>query len=1035
MNLSSPFIMRPVMTTLVMAAFIIFGIISYNTLAVNDLPAVDFPTITVSANIPGANADTVASAVATPLEKQFSLIGGLESMNSTSSFGSCSITLSFDMSRSIDGAAQDVQSAIIAARPFLPTSMPTPPTLHKVNPSDAPILFIALSSPTLPLYTVDEYAENVIATRLSMVSGVAQVQVYGSQVYSPHVQVDPRKLAAYGIGIDQVATAVRSANVNLPCGTLYGQKKCWNVMANGQLFNAAAFRPIIVTYKNGSPVRLQDVGDVIDSVQTDKVASWFNNTRAVILAVQRQPNTNTIQIVDNIKTLMPTFRAIMPGSINLNIMFDRSIGIRRAVDEVKRTLLITIILVVMVIFLFLGDVSTTVIASLALPISLLGTFAAMKLFGFTINNISLMALTLCVGFVVDDAIVVLENIARHMEKGEPALMAAMYGSKEICFTIVSMTISLIAVFIPILLMGGIIGRLFFEFGVTISTAILISGFVSITLTPMLCSRFLRPPDSKKSSLHLLSERVFSWVQDRYETSLRFALHHKIVVIILFWLMVGTTVYLMNIVPKGFMPSEDTGMIMASTQAAEGVSFEEMVRHQKKISQVVSKDTDITNFMSSVGAGGPNSSTNQGRMFLILKPKSERKNNIDDIVQDLRKKTANIPGIKLYLQNRPSINIGGQQTKATFQFTLSGPDLNHLYTAASDLEQKLKKLPDLQDVNSDMQIKNLQLSVQVDRDKCARLGISLQQVQDELNSAYSSRQISVIYTPTNQYWVILEVQPQYYRDPSMMSWFFVRSNSGQLIPLFTLAKVERSAGPLSITHLGQFPSVTLSFNLKPGVPLGAAVSEVKELVAKGDLPEDVTANFQGTAKQFESSISNLGLLLTVAILVIYIVLGILYESFIHPITILSGLPSAGLGAVIMLYICHLELNIYSFLGLILLIGIVKKNAIMMIDFALEKERADGTSSEEAIFQASIVRFRPIMMTTMAALLGSLPIAIGIGEGSESRQPLGLTIVGGLLVSQIVTLYITPVFYIYLDKMQRFMQRVFKRKTSPTREGAV
>lgn len=1016
MNLSGLFIARPVMTTLVMAALVIFGLIAYFTLPVNDLPAVDFPTITVSASVPGANADTVASAVATPLEKQFSTIAGLDNMNSTSSFGSCSITLQFDLSRSIDGAAQDVQSAIIAARPYLPASMPTPPTLHKVNPSDAPILFIALSSPTLPLYTVDEYAENMIASRISMVSGVAQVQVYGSQIYSPHVQVDPRKLASYGIGIDQVAAAIKAANVNIPCGTLYGKEQCWNVMANGQLFNAESLKPVIVTFKNGAPVRLQDIGSVIDSVQTDKVASWFNNTRAIILAVQRQPNTNTIRIVDSIKNLMPTFRAIMPGSVDLNIMFDRSVGIRRSVEEVTRTLLITIVLVILVIFLFLGNVSTTVIASLALPISLLGTFAAMKLFGFTLNNISLMSLTLCVGFVVDDAIVVLENIARHMEMGKPALMAAIHGSKEICFTILSMTLSLVAVFIPILFMGGIIGRLFFEFAVTISVAILISGFVSISLTPMLCSRFLRR-DGSSSSKHKARwfDILFAFLQKNYEYSLDAALKYKPAVVVMFWLMLGFTVYLIGVVPKGFMPSEDTGQIMAITQAAEGISFQEMVRHQKKLAAIVAKDPNIANFMSSVGSGGPNTSVNQGRMFLMLKPRNERQASIDEIIQGLRKKCSGIPGIRMFLQNRPSINIGGQLTKAAFQFTLSGPDSQELYTVADDLEKRMRALPDLQDVNSDLQLKNLQLSVQIDRDNCSRLGISVAQVEDALNNAYSARQVSVIYTPTNQYWVILEVEPRYYEDPSMLSWFYIRNSSGQLVPLYTLAKVERTAGPLQVNHLGQFPSATLSFNLKPAVPLSTAVAEVKDLV-KGHLPESVQASFQGTAQAFESSTSNLGLLLIVAIVVIYIVLGILYESFVHPLTILSGLPSAGLGALLILLACHLELNIYSFLGLILLVGIVKKNAIMMIDFAQEKERLEAVGAEAAIREACLTRFRPIMMTTMAALLGSMPIAVGIGEGSEVRQPLGLTIVGGLLLSQIVTLYITPVFYIYLSKLQ-------------------
>jgi len=1022
MNLSGLFIMRPVMTTLIMAALLIFGVIGYTTLPVNDLPAVDFPTITVSASLPGANAETMASAVATPLEKQFSTIAGLESMNSTSALGSSQITLQFSLDRSIDGAAQDVQSAIIAARPWLPTSMPTPPTCRKVNPADSPIIYIALSSATLPLYTVDEYAENMIATRISMVSGVAQVQVFGSQVYAPHVQVDPRKLATYGIGIDEIAMAIRSANVNLPTGTLYGPDKAYNVMANGQLFNAGQFRPLIVTYRNGSPVRLRDIGSVIDSVQTDKVASWYNNTRAIILAVQRQPGTNTIEIVDSIKKLMPTFRAVAPGSVDINILYDRSQSIRRSVGEVKRTLLVTVFLVILVIFLFLGSLSTTIIASLALPISLIGTFAAMKLFGFTLNNISLMALTLCVGFVVDDAIVVLENIVRHMEMGEPALMAAIHGSREIGFTIVSMTISLIAVFIPVLLMGGIVGRLFFQFGVTISVAILISGLVSLTLTPMLCSRFLRADGgSKPGGLHGLSERLFSRFAWLYERSLQFALKHRLVVLMLFLLMLVGTGYLAFVMPKGFMPSEDTGQVFGMTQAAEGISFEEMVRHQKRLASIVAKDPNIAGFMSSVGASGPNAAVNQGRIFLVLKPQSERKLKVDQIIQELRKKVSSVPGIRLFLQNMPSIRIGGQLTKAQYQITLSGSNTDDLYKSSSELEKKLKQIPGLLDVNSDMQIKNLQINVQIDRDKCSRLGISVQQVQDALNSAYAARQVSVIYTPTNQYWVILEVEPRYYRDPSMLHWFFVRSSSGQLVPLYTLARVETGAGPLLINHLGQFPSVTLSFNLKPDVALSDAVEKVKE-AATTTLPASVNYSFQGTAQAFQSSVQNLGVLLLVSVIIIYVVLGILYESFIHPLTILSGLPSAGLGALLILLIFHLSLDIYGFLGLVLLIGIVKKNAIMMIDFAVESERVNKLSAEEAIYQACLTRFRPIMMTTMAAVLGSLPIALGVGAGSEARQPLGLTIVGGLLISQLVTLYITPVFYIYLDKLQKWLFRV-------------
>jgi len=1029
--------MRPVMTTLLMVALVIFGLIAYITLPVNDLPAVDFPTITVSAGLPGANGETMASAVATPLEKQFSGIAGLESMNSTSATGITSITLQFALNRSIDGAAQDVQAAIVAARPWLPASMPSPPTFRKVNPSDSPILFVALSSKTLPLYTVDEYAENVIAPRLSMTSGVAQVQVMGSQIYAPHIQVDPRKLAAYGIGIDEVAAAVRQANVNLPTGTLHGPDTSYNIRVNGQLFNADAFKPLIIAYRKGAPVRIRDIGTVIDSVQTDKVASWYNGHRGIILTVQRQPGTNTIEIVDDIKKMMPNFRAILPGAVNLEILYDRSISIRRSVGDVKATLVITVFLVVLVIVLALGSLPTTLIASVTLPIVLMGTFAAIKLFGFTLNNISLMALTLSVGFIIDDAIVVLENIVRHIEAGEPPLLAAANGSREIGFTVVSMTVSLIAVFIPILFLGGIIGRLFFEFAVTISVAILISGFVALSLTPMLCARFLRA-GSKQNWLHRISDSLFGHLQAAYDFTLKPALRHKRLVLLSFVLMLVATGYLLKEVPKGFMPTEDTGQIFGMTQAIEGISFTEMVKHQQMLADIVLKNDSIRGAMSSVGASGPNQAVNQGRIFMVLKDRADRPGHasLDQIIQELRKKTANVPGINLFMQNLGGIRIGGQLTKAQYQVTLSGSELQELYKASRDFEAKLKAMPNLQDVNSDLQVKNLQLNVEIDRDKCARLGINVQQVQDALNNAYSARQVSVIYTPTNQYWVILEVEPQYTEDPSMLHWFFVRAGNGQLVPLDTLATVDRGAGPLLVNHLGQFPSVTVSFNLKPGVALSEAVAPVKELVASG-LPEDVSGSFQGTAQAFESSTQNLGLLLLISIIVIYIVLGILYESFIHPITILSGLPSAGLGALLTLIIFNMNLDVYGFLGLILLVGIVKKNAIMMIDFAVDVEREQNLKAEAAIYQACLVRFRPIMMTTMAAILGSLPIAIGFGESGGSRQTLGMTIVGGLLVSQLVTLYITPVFYIYLDRFQHFIKdkTVFRLPRKPRLDGPV
>jgi hydrophobic/amphiphilic exporter-1 (mainly G- bacteria), HAE1 family len=1025
MNVSKIFILRPVMTTLVMATFLIFGLLAFFTLPVNDLPAMDFPTITVTGSLAGANADTMAATVATPLEKQFSTIAGLDSMTSVSQLGQSQITLQFNLDRKIEGAAQDVQSAIVAAKPLLPTTMPVPPTFRKVNPADSPIFFLALSSKTLPLYQVDEYAENMLAPRISMVNGVAQVMVFGSQIYAPHVQVDPRKLDSYGIGINDVETAIAKANVNLPTGTLYGPEECWNVMANGQLFRADTFRPIIVTYQNGAPVRLSDIGDVIDSVQTDKVASWYNDTRAVILAVQKQPNTNTIQIVDDIKTMFPNFRAIVPGSVSLDVLFDRSITIRKSVDDAKRTLIITVVLVILVISLFLGNLKSTFIASMALPISLIGTFAAMKAFGFTLNNISLMGLTLSVGFCVDDTIVVLENIVRHMEMGESPMDAALNGTSEIGFTIISMTASLVAVFIPILFMGGIIGRLFFQFAVTISVAILISCLVSLSLTPMLCSRFLRPTEhGKRHGVYAVSEQIFASLQGLYEATLKIALNNRIGVVVLFVLMVLGTALLYSTMPKGFIPTEDTGQINGTTLAQESISFDDMMAHQKRLSAIVEKDPNIRCFMSTVGAGGPNNSANQGSLNLILKPMGERKLTADQVVQEMRKKVGGVVGLKYIMQVPPSIRIGGMSSRALYQCSVSCFDENQLTKSATDLEKAMKGLPELEDASSDMLNKNLRLGVKIDRDKLAELGLTVEQVQDALNSAYSQRQVSVIYTPTNQYWVILEVLPQYYKDPSSLSFLRIHTANGQLVPLSTVATISRTAGPMQVTHIGQFRAVTFSFNLRPDVSLSQAIAKIRA-TAKQVLPPDVTFEFLGNAKAFEQSIGNLGFLLVVAILVIYIVLGILYESYFHPVTILSGLPSAGLGAFVILMICHRDLDIYGYLGLVLLIGIVKKNAIMLVDFAVDLQRKTNEHPEDAIYKACLVRFRPITMTTMAALLGSLPIALATGQGAESRQPLGLAIVGGLMVSQIVTLYITPVFYLYLERFKSWLEKKKKK----------
>ncbi len=1025
MNISEIFIRRPIATTLVMAAILFFGIFGYRLLPVSDLPNVDYPTISVGAALPGASPDTMASAVATPLERQFSTIAGIDSMTSVSSLGRTSITIQFNLSRNIDAAAQDVQAAIAKTLSQLPQDMPSPPTYQKVNPADQPILYMALTSPTLPMSQVDEYAETLMAQRISMVSGVAQVQVYGSQKYAVRAQVDPKVLAAYGIGIDEVSSAVQRGNVNLPTGTLWGKNESFTVQANGQLTNAAQYRPLIVAYRNGSPVRLGDLGTVIDSVENDKVASWYVTTPSIVLAIQRQPGTNTIDVVDGIRRLLPSFRSQMPASVDLSIMYDRSEGIRDSVNDVKFTLFLTIALVVLVIFLFLRNLSATVIPSLALPMSIVGTFAVMYLLDYSVDNLSLMALILSVGFVVDDAIVMLENIVRHMEMGEPPMKAALNGSREISFTILSMTLSLAAVFIPVLFLSGIVGRLLHEFAVTITSAILVSGFVSLTLTPMLSSRFIRPPGEKRHGhLYMASERFFAWMFRTYELSLKKVLRHPVMTMIMGGAVVVATLYLLVTIPKGFLPSEDTGNIFAFTEAVQGISFAAMAEHQQAVADILRQDPNVASFFSSVGGAGPTGGVNSGVLFMRLKPHPERKLNVDQVIQELRPKLAVVPGINVYMQNLPPIRIGGQLTKSQYQFTLQSPDTEALYRSTPILLQKLSQIAGLQDVTSDLLIRNPQADVQIDRDKASALGISADQIEDALYTAYGDRQVSTILAPNNQYRVILELDPKYQQDPAALSMLYVRSTGGQLVPLDAVSYVQRDFGPFSISHLGQLPSVTVSFNLKPGVSIGDAVAKVQQ-VAANTLPSSISAGFQGTAAAFQSSVGGLAWLLVAAIVVIYIVLGILYESFIHPLTILSGLPAAGFGALVTLLLFHKDLDLYAFVGIILLIGIVKKNAIMMIDFALEAQRKEGKSPANAIYEGCLIRFRPIMMTTMAALMGSLPIALGFGAGAESRRPLGLAVVGGLLFSQLLTLYITPVVYTYTESLQSFVSRHLKR----------
>ena len=1017
-NISRIFIERPVMTTLLVSAMVIFGAFGYISLPISDLPNFDFPTVTIGGSLPGADPETMASAVASPLENQLSTINGIDSMTSSSSQGNTQISIQFNLDRTIDAAAQDVQAAISAASRQLPHSMPSPPTLRKQNPADSPVLFIAMSSPTLKPSQVDEYAETLLTRQISTIEGVAQVNVMGSKKYAIRIQADPAALATRQIGFDTLQNAVAGANVNQATGALNGGTRSAIIHANGQLDNAAAFARQIIAYRNGAAVRIGDVATVKDDVENPYSMSWYRGDPAVMLSISRQPGSNTIEMIDKIKAILPQFMATLPPALKLEVIYDRSITIRSAIDDVQMTLLVAAVLVVLVIFAFLRNASATLIPSLALPITVIGTFAGMAFMGFNLDNLSLMALTLSVGFVVDDAIVMLENIVRHIEMGETPYAAALKGSSEIGFTILSMTVSLMAVFIPVIFMGGVVGRLLHEFAITIILAILASGIVSVTLTPMLCARLLKSEHGKSHGwFYRVMESAFNAMQNGYENSLRWAMNHRPVIMLVFFASLAASVYLFSIMPQDFLPPDDVGRLQGQIQAANGTSFEQMQAYVQRAQAIVNADPNVEGVMSSIQGTNGTAGTNTAFMQLIaLKPLSERALSADQIIRELRPKLSRFPGVNMFLTNPPTVRLGARMARSNYQYTLQGLDLDQLQATSGRLMDAMRANPAFVDITSDFDSVMPSLQVDIDRDRASAFGVTAQQVENALGAAFGSGQISQINAPSNQYGVMLELLPQYTRDVSALSQIYITAANGSLVPLTAVTKISNQTMPISVNHSGQVPAITISFDMAPGHALSDAVSGIAAAEREINKPDTVTGSFQGTAAAFQDSTKNMGLLLGIAMLTVYIILGILYESFIHPLTILSGLPSAAVGALLTLSLFGLPLTLYAFVGMIMLIGIVKKNAIMMIDFALQKQRsAEGATAADAIFEAAITRFRPIMMTTMAALMGTLPIALGVGAGAESRRPLGLCVTGGLMLSQLLTLYITPVIYCYLDKL--------------------